>query len=296
MLEDLIYIHQQVLPLIPTHQVRYLFDQVNWKDQSICILGGRGVGKTTLICQALLKYYPSIDEGLYLSADNAHVLSQGLFEIAREYFSLGGRALFIDEVHKYPDWEQTIKNLIDTYRDRQFIFSGSSSLDLKNSQYDLSRRVVYYELRGLSFREYLDFANIIQVPRVTLDDILTKHMQLSEQLRGLTILKHFSHYLMRGYFPFFLEGEPSYLSKLSNVIEKVISEDIAFVYNVKQTTLPLLKKLLWLVATANSGLFPNIDRISKDLRVSREGIYNAFMYLEKAGLLRNIHEDATDSN
>src|SRR3990167_3895455 len=96
MLADLIHIHQQVLSLTPTHQTRYLFEQIHWEEPNICILGGRGVGKTTLICQALLKYYPSVEEGLYLSADNLHVHAQGLLEIAREYFSLGGKALFIE--------------------------------------------------------------------------------------------------------------------------------------------------------------------------------------------------------
>src|SRR5690348_2962725 len=90
---------------------RYLYDKINWSAQSICILGDRGVGKTTLMCQHFLEKYQTVDRALYLSADNIHVTAHGLFKIAQHYFSYGGETLFIDEIHKYPNWSTELKNI-----------------------------------------------------------------------------------------------------------------------------------------------------------------------------------------
>jgi hypothetical protein len=285
MLEDLVQIHLEVMAMAPTVAKRYLYTQINWKATGLCIVGDRGVGKTTMVCQDLLERYRTPDRALYVSADNVTVLSYGLVRIAKEFFSEGGEALYIDEVHKYPEWSIEIKNLLDTYKGRQVIFSASSSLDLNESKGDLSRRVVYHRLLGLSFREYLSFAKNIQLPTLTLEDVLQNHVAIASDLSSC--LKHFKDYLEHGYYPFFLEGLEDYLSKLTNVIEKVIFEDVAVVYNLRQTTLPILKRILWLVATSN-GLIPNVDKMSKNLGVSRELIYDCLEYLASSGLLSEI--------
>ena len=290
-LEPLISIHESVMANIPVGKQRYLYPQINWRTQSICLLGNRGVGKTTLISQFLLEHYQSASRALYISADNVIVSSEGLFATAQEYFQFGGEALFIDEIHKYPNWAQELKNILDTFRNKQIVFTASSALELKKSKYDLSRRAVYYELKGLSFREFLDFSENFQIPTVSLTDIISKHLEIAEIFKGKTILKSFRNYLYKGYFPFFLEGEQDYLSKVNNVIEKVLFEDIAVIYNLKQSTIPILKKILWLTATSK-GLVPNIERISKDLKVSREIIYASFEHLAQSGLLNNIFYDS----
>lgn len=212
----------------------------------------------------------------------------GLFKIAQQYFSYGGEALFIDEVHKYPNWSVEIKNIIDTFKNRKIVFSASSSLDLKQSKADLSRRIVYHNLLGFSFREYLNLKNNMNLVPHLFQEILENHIKISEKISSLKVLKFFQDYLSHGYYPFFLEGLEDYLSKVNNVIEKVIFEDIAVVFKLRQATLPILKKLLWLVATTD-GLTPNIDHISSSLGVSREIVYNCLEYLGHAGLLQNLY-------
>lgn len=294
MLEDLIAFHHEVMRFIPNEPQRYLYEKMNLNTQSLCIMGNRGVGKTTLMCQILRNRYPDAADGLYLSADNIHVLSLGLLNIAQTYFSLGGKALFIDEIHKYPNWAQEIKNIIDIYKNKQIFFSASSPINLNRSKYDLSRRVVYHELKGLSFREHLKFRGIIDLPVLTLDILLRDHARIAATLHAdhpdVPLLKYFREYIQQGYFPFFLEGLDDYFQKILNIIEKVLFEDLAVVYELKQTTLPVLKKLLWLIATTN-GLTPNIDRIAKTLCVSREVIYNCLEYLAQSGLLRNLYAE-----
>lgn len=121
-LEDLIRIHREVMATIETKWKRYLYDQIDWDRQALCIVGDRGVGKTTLMCQYLLERYASVEEALYISADNIHVTAGGLFNIAESYFSSGGEALFIDEVHKYPNWSIELKISLIPIKKRESFF------------------------------------------------------------------------------------------------------------------------------------------------------------------------------
>ena len=287
-LEDLILVHREVMAATERRVQRYLYNKINWDAHAICLYGDRGVGKTTLMCQHLLEKYQTSERALYLSADHIYVAAQGLFNIAKSYFSDGGEALYIDEIHKYPNWSVELKNIIDTFRKNKIIFSASSSLDLNQSKADLSRRVVYYHLFGLSFREYLIFEKQANLRAYSIEEILQNHVQIAEKLSSIKILKHFKDYLMHGYYPFFVEGTLDYFAKLDNVIEKVLFEDIAVVFRLKQTTLPVLKKLLWLVASTE-GLIPNIDNISSSTGVSREIIYNCLEYLGRSGLITNLY-------
>lgn len=288
MLDKLIAMHQQVVKTTPTLFRRYCYPLINWDASCICLFGDRGVGKTTLMCQHLLEKYQTPDRGLYLSADHINVLSYGLYQIAEDYFAEGGEALYVDEIHKYPGWSVEIKNILDVYKKKQLLFSASSSLDLSKSKADLSRRVVYHRVHGLSFREYLHLAEKIELPALTFEEILNDHVRIASKFDATHILKYFKEYLRYGYYPFFLEGVEDYFLKLNNVIEKVIFEDIAVVYSLKQTSLPILKRLLWLVATSK-GLIPNIDKISKNLGISREMVYNCLEHLNSSGLINDIY-------
>jgi len=111
MIDKLIEIHTSSTSNIPTGFKRYLYDEINWKSRMIGIIGATGVGKTTLILQSYKKHFNNHEDCLYLSCDNIRVLSLGIFNIAQEYFKLGGKALLLDEIHKYPNWSLELKNI-----------------------------------------------------------------------------------------------------------------------------------------------------------------------------------------
>jgi predicted AAA+ superfamily ATPase len=56
--------------------------------------------------------------------------------LADSFEKLGGSYLFIDEVHKYPNWLQEIKNIYDTFPQLKTVFTGSSLLEILNSRAD----------------------------------------------------------------------------------------------------------------------------------------------------------------
>jgi predicted AAA+ superfamily ATPase len=284
-LSEFFSIQAGLLRQIPRKRSRYLNEIIDWNTRLLGIVGGRGTGKTTLLLQHLAEQAGRAQEHLYISADHIRVQAIGIYEISASFFRLGGKGIVIDEVHKYADWAQEIKNLYDSFPDSRIFFSGSSTLALQTGKADLSRRAVFYALPGLSFREYLYLAHGLEQSSTSLSNLLDNHHTLaSEILKAGPILGHFMDYLDHGVYPFFLEGIRDYVPKLLNILEKVLYEDIPSAIGIKATNVPVLKRLLWLIATSQP-FTTNIERMSRDLRISKAYTYTYLDALERAGLL-----------
>lgn len=263
---------------------RYLFERINWDTHLIGITGARGTGKTTLLLQYYLSNFKNPEDCLYFSADHITVANSGLYAIAEEFFRFGGRVLLIDEVHKYPQWQIELKNIYDSFPAKKIIFSGSSTINILKGKADLSRRAVYYSLAGLSFREFLILRLNKEFKAIKLERLLKSHIEFANDINSeLPVFKYFKEYLKFGYYPFFKEGIDSFPSKLANVIEKILYEDMPSLFNIKYSTIHSLKKLFYLVATSQPFI-PNISRISAQLDISKEYIYTYLNEFEKAGL------------
>ncbi len=166
--------------------------------------------------------------------------------------------------------------------------SGSSSLHILKEKVDLSRRTILYELSGLSFREFLLLTEERNFGPFSLEEILQSHVRLASEIASqLSVRKLFKEYLKYGYYPFFVEGISDYENKLLNAVEKIFYEDIPAVWKIKPANIPILKKMLWLIASS-SPFEPNIERMSRDLRISKEYIYIYLEALEKSGLIKTI--------
>lgn len=291
MLEQLFLIHAATERDVPLAFRRYLYSGIDWDSRCICITGARGTGKTTMLLQYLAQEYNDPEKCLYISADHIDVSSTGLYRVAEEYFAYGGKALVIDEVHKYPSWQVEIKNIVDTFHSKKVIISGSSSLDLKRGKADLSRRFAYYDLKGLSFREYLKLKENMEIGVCKLERMLKYHVKIAGDIsHDKPILRLFNKYLTSGYYPIIMEGESVYLQKVMGVIEKIFYEDIAVIGNLRRNSIPVIKKLLWIIASS-VPFTVNIDRLSRDLGTAKEYIYHYLDYLEDAGLINAIHAD-----
>ena len=286
MLEHFYEIQARVANSVELEFKRFLFDRIDWRARLFALIGPRGVGKTTMMLQHYKEHYGDPRECLYVSADNIRVQAVGLYEIAGEFFRLGGRLLLVDEVHKYPGWAMEIKNIYDSFPAGRMAVSGSSTLELLKGGYDLSRRLVSYRLPGLSFREFLALQTGSQVEPLSLEQLVAGHTELAGRIikdAGGTILGHFRDYMDWGYYPFYLEGKDSYHAKLGNVVEKILSDDIPAVFGVRPTSVPVLRKMLHLVATSQP-FAPNIERMAANLGISREYVNNFLEYLRLAGL------------
>ena len=269
-----------------TEVVRFLHDQIAWDSRLVAILGARGVGKTTLLLQHI-KLYDREDEFLYVTADDFYFTMYRLFDMAYQFYNLGGKKLYIDEIHKYKDWSREVKNIYDQIPGLQVIYTGSSILDLEKGGADLSRRKVEYRLPGLSFREYLNISQGWQLPSYSLEEILAGKVEFP--YKEARPLKLFNDYLSTGYYPFFQDTE--YLLRLRSVINQMVESDIPIFADMTVASAVKLKKLLYVLAQS-VPFKPNYTKLARDLDISRNVLPDYMSYLEKAGLVNLLREKA----
>lgn len=170
------------LAVVDTRFVRFLHDKVNWSSRLVGIRGSRGTGKTTLLLQHIKRTFERVDDALWVSLDNLWFKTHSLPDLVEFLYSRGLRHLFVDEVHKYPDWTIVLKNLYDSYPDLNIVYTGSSMLEIDHSKSDLSRRQSLYTLPVMSFREFLSISSALEVSPVSLEDLLSDHVSLAMEL------------------------------------------------------------------------------------------------------------------
>ena len=287
-LSEFFAIQGRLLRHTPLKQKRFLYDRLDWADRLVGLLGGRGTGKTTLLLQHLSEQDAPAGAFLYLSADHIRAEALGLYEIGRDFFQGGGKLLVIDEIHKSLDWARRIKNLHDAFPASRIIFSGSCTLKLQLGKVDLSRRAVYYTLPSLSLREYLLLSSGVMHPSHSLAELLSDHPRLAADiLQQGPVLGHFKTFLDHGAYPFFIEGADNYHARLRNVVEKVLYEDIPSTTGMKYSGVPILKKILFEIASSPPFLL-NMERLAADLGVSKPTLYSYLTHLENAGLIAGV--------
>jgi predicted AAA+ superfamily ATPase len=265
---------------------RYLHLNINWDQRMIGIKGPRGAGKTTLLLQHLkfdLKERTS--QALYVTADHTWFYNHTLLDTAMDWYKQGGRLLFIDEVHKYPQWSRELKNIYDGLPEMRVIFSASSALDIYRGEADLSRRVISYLLAGLSFREYLTFTHGTKFDPISISDIHASHREISAAvLEKLQPLPAFTKYLRNGYLPIIAEGEAEYLPRLEQVINAIVDSDLAYIAHYNAGTAVKVKRLLGVIAES-APFKPNMSALARKMDLHRESIYEYIYQLRDARLL-----------
>ena len=267
---------------------RYLYHEINTSNRLTAIKGARGTGKTTLLLQ-LAKAYQA-DEVLYVALDDLFFSENTLYGLAEKFNQIGGKLMLIDEVHKYPNWSRELKLIYDDFLDLKVIFTSSSILDIYKGESDLSRRAVTYTLAELSFREYLMLYEKIELPVLSLHEILNNHTSISlEFLKQITPLKHFSKYLKIGNYPYFEHNEEEYFQKLRNTVNLILEVDLQTTENLDFQTLAKLKRLLFVIAS-NVPFTPNIQKISDTIQLNRNALVRSLQLLDRAALIRMIYK------
>jgi predicted AAA+ superfamily ATPase len=275
---------------ISTKFIRYLYDEIKWEDRLIGITGARGTGKTTLILQYIKKNFGRSYDALYISMDDFYFTNHRLFELAEDFYVNGGRALFIDEVHKYKDWSVEIKNLYDTYSDLKIIFSGSSALQLHKADADLSRRAAMYKLHELSFREYLNLTTKHKFQKLSVEKIINEHHKLTHDITtGMSIIPKFNEYLEKGVYPFFIESKGQYYNRIINTINVIIENDLPSIENITYQTTGKLRKLVTLIADSVPFKI-NISELSRKTNISRDVLLRLLDLLNRANLITGIRQ------
>ena len=284
-MENLVQRFQKLLSQTNTSFLRYNHQTIDWNDRMTAIVGARGVGKTTLILQHIKLHHSSKDT-LYVSADDFYFSEHKLLDFAEDFHKLGGKHLFVDEIHKYAGWSKEMKLIYDYLPNLQVTFTGSSILDIFRGTDDLSRRVLLYKMYGMSFREYLNMHYQLSLPTYSLEQILN-HEVVAEGIEFP--LAAFKEYLKNGYYPF--AGQGNYDERLLQTINTILETDIPLFAKLNVSTAAKLRHLL--VVLAQSVPFkPNYSTLAKVIDIDRQTLADYITYMEKAGLIKQLY-DAT---
>lgn len=286
-MENVLYqIYLRLLEATDSRFFRYLYNEIDWKNRLIGITGSRGTGKTTMLLQHIKNTFKDRSKALYVSLDNIWFTKNSLIELVNQFYAFGGTHLFVDEVHRYPNWSIEIKNIYDSYPDLHIVFTGSSILEIYKSNADLSRRAISYHLYGLSFREFLMMETNIEFPGFTLEDIICNHMNIAAEITGkIKVLPEFKKYLEYGHYPFYREGTTSYSLRLQNIVNTILDNDLPSVEKVEYNTILKIKKMLMIISSL-VPFSPNLTSLSTEIETNRVSAIKYLGYLQKAGLIK----------
>lgn len=293
-IQPLLITYHRRLQVVDTKFKRSLYSRINWNVRLIGIRGARGVGKTTMLLQRIKEAFPRFNEAMYVSLDNLWFNNNSLEDLVEYLYTHGVHNIFLDEVHKYPNWSALLKNFYDNYPDLNIVYTGSAMLAIDNSKVDLSRRQSLYTLKGLSFREYLEYEFGVKHEIIKFQDLLENHttqaMRITSQCK---ILKQFEDYLKHGYYPYYKEVGEDYYQRVEEVINLVIESDMPVVADVTFSTIQKIKKLL-MVITQNVPLEPNIAKLTAQLETTRDQCLKMLYLLDKADLLYLLTDKLKD--
>lgn len=286
-MRSLVAKYRNILKNVDVGYVRNIHNTIPWNDRLIAILGARGVGKTTLVLQHI-KLYEDIETTLFVYADDLWFSTHSLVNLAEIFYTNGGRVLYVDEIHKYKNWSQEIKNIYDLYPDLKVRYTGSSIFDLQKGSHDLSRRVLEFQMHGLSFREFVMINSGVDIPIHTLEQVLANKIEFPYAYYRPVAL--FKEYLSKGYYPYFKES--GYELRLAKTINAILEVDIPKFAELSVSTAEKLKTLLYIVAQS-VPFKPNYSKIARDLDIHRNAVSDLMVWLDKADLI-NILRDETE--
>ena len=268
---------------------RRLMDEIDWTDRMIGIKGTRGVGKTTFLLQYAKERYGATDrQCLYVNMNNFYFQGRGIADFAGEFYRNGGKVLLIDQVFKQPEWSKELRRCYDYYPKLQIVFTGSSVMRLKEENPELNGIVKSYNLRGFSFREYLNLQAGLNLEPYTLDEILLNHEKIIKKiLPQVSPRKFFKDYIHHGFYPFFLEHR-NFSENLLKTMNMMTEVDILLIKQIELKYLTKIKKLFYLLAL-DGPKAPNISNLAKDINTSRATVMNYIKNLADARLINIVY-------
>ena len=283
----------QKLKHTPTKFVRSISTKINWNARLIGIKGARGVGKSTLLLQYIKQNFKNNPEkALYISLDNIWFSNNSLYQLADDFVKKGGTHLFIDEVHRYPNWSQEIKNIFDDFLTLKIVFTGSSLLEILNARADLSRRAITYTMQGLSLREFINMETNLNLNSYTLEQITENHLEISQQITNqIKPFQYLDNYLKFGYYPFYKEEVALYASRINEIINMTLEIELPQLRKVEIAYIHKLKQLL-LIISESVPFVPNISKLSNKMGINRATLLAYFHYLEESSLTINLFKKA----
>ncbi|MCL3782617.1 ATP-binding protein [Prolixibacteraceae bacterium JC049] len=274
---------------------RELYNDIDWSQRLIGIKGFRGVGKTTFLLDFIRRKFINDRSCLYVNLNDFYFTRRRIFNFADDFVKQGGKVLVLDQIHKYPEWSNELRECHDKLPDLHIVFSTSPVLRVREGNDELKDIARIYHLEGLSFREYINHCTNMKFSPVTFLEIIKHHQEIaSDIVSQVKPLQYFQDYMRYGYYPYFLDDQLFYNDILLKHINLALEIDVTYLNQIELQYLPKLRKLLF--TTAREVPFkPNVSKLSTEISTSRATIMNYLRYLKNARLINllypNGHEE-----
>ena len=290
---------------------RQLMDEINWDHRLIAIKGGRGVGKTDFLLSRVKeietewkntpepvvkgrrkkrKPLSEMRPCLYVNFNDFYFTENSLLDLAREFVKEGGRYLFLDQLFKYPNWSRELKRCYNRFKALHIIFCATPVMPIDEENNDLKDIADTYNLRGFSFREYLNLQTGLRFQSYSLEELMQRHASISREICSrVRPLDYFKAYLHHGYYPSYLESK-SFEAELLKTMNSQLEVDVLMIKQIDVTCLHKLRKLMQiLLREAPCAL--NISNISEEIGLSRATTMNYIKYLKDSRLINLLYPE-----
>lgn len=294
LMQNLVNIHTTLLEQSRKTIRRELMDEINWDDRIIGIKGFRGVGKTTFLIDIINEKFSNDKSCLYVNLNNFYFTKRKIISFADEFYKTGGKTLILDQIHKYPEWATELKSCYTNFPDLKIIFSASPVLRVLEENNELKEIAKIYHLEGLSFREYLNYQSNQNFKRYTLQEILTNHIHIAQEIvQAVKPLAFFNDYLKDGFYPYFLDDKSYYSETLLKHINLALEIDVTYLNQIDLQYLPKLRRLLQIIAS-QAPFSPNVSKISAEVQTSRATIMNYLRYMKNARIINMLFSNGNE--
>mgnify|MGYP001127872854 CR=1 FL=1 len=270
---------------IKNYRERFLLKEILGykKDpQMIAVLGLRRTGKTVLLFQLIKRFIKEIPSKriLYFSFDEILGKDPKIIERILEIYeneilkgTLKNVFIFFDEINHLENWQVVLKRYYELKKKIKFFVSGSSSIFLKKTKESLAGRIYEFELKPLTFKEFL-FLKGIEIKDINIQRLILK--------------KELNKYFLSGSLPEIMQESDFLKVKkyINSIIDKIIFYDIPKVYEVAEPE--VLKAILTLIAQ-KPGMILKYQSLSSAFGVTYQTISKYINYLEKSFLIKLIY-------
>lgn len=289
-MESFLRTHKYLIEHLQGAIPRLLMNQVDWNQRLIAIKGTRGVGKTTFLLQYAKEHFELADRDcLYVNLNHFYFAKSSIISFAEEFVNQGGKTLLLDQIFKYPNWADELRECYEQLPELKIVFSGSTVMKLEEDE-QIADIVATYNLRGFSYREFLNIQLNKNFKAYSLEEIVENHKTITREICSeidpLELLWDYQHH---GYYPFYLERR-NFSENLLKTINMMLEVDVLFIRQIEHTYLPKLRKLLYLLSHSSPDK-PNISQLSIDCEISRATVTNYLECLRSARLINMLYKE-----
>ena len=236
----------------------------------IVVSGARQVGKSTMLLNEFSDFtYFTLDD-----FDTIDLIKNDPMLIFKQH-----QKVIIDEAQKFPEIFNIIKIVVDKFKDRRILISGSSNLLLmKNITESLAGRALYFELFPFTFGEFHEKLKPTNFLNLFKGEIYDNFQNLDIDLYTL-MLKGFMpanifegkienvNFWIDGYIKTYLERDLRQLSQIESLID--------------------FRKLMQLLALRTGNILRQSD-IAKDSQLSAATVSRYIKLLEISNIIERI--------